>query len=339
MKYSKKSLWENKNRIVFLYVIGGVFLTVALLLGIFTGSTDFSLSDFLMAFKNGLQSQTAGKILLYVRLPRTLASAFCGIALSLSGVIIQNVLSNKLASPSVIGVNAGAGFAVTLCTALSLYSGTFVSVFAFLGAFLTVMTVSIASKKWGASRSTVILIGVAVNSLLGAFSDTITTFVPEVSVLSNDFKIGDFSSVTYERLVPAVFIIVFSSLILFFLSNELDVITLGEEQAKSLGLSYELKRTVFLIIAALLAGAAVSVAGLLSFVGLIVPHTVRRIAGNKTRDVLGLSALYGGGFLTLCDTLSRSIFSPYEIPVGIIMAFLGAPFFIFILVRGGKNVA
>jgi iron complex transport system permease protein len=254
-------------------------------------------------------------------------------------VIIQNVLSNKLASPSVIGVNAGAGFAVTLCTALSLYSGVTVSIFAFAGAFLTVMVVSIASKKWGASRSAVILIGVAANSLLGAFSDTVSTFVPEVSVLSNDFKIGDFSSVTYERLIPAAVLIIVSSIMVFCLNNELDVITLGEEQAKALGLNYELKRTVFLIISAMLSGAAVSIAGLLSFVGLIVPHTIRRIAGNKTSHVLGLSALFGGAFLTFCDTLSRSLFSPYEIPVGIIMAFLGAPFFIFILVKGGKRYA
>ncbi len=339
MKFLKANLCVSKKRIIILYFIGSILLALSILFGIFTGSTFFSVKELIFAFKNGLKTNTIGRIFLYVRLPRTLASVFCGIALSVSGVIIQNVLSNKLASPSVIGVNSGAGFAVTLCTALSFYSGIIISVFAFIGAFLTVMTVSIASKKWGASRSTVILIGVAINSLLGAFSDTITTFSPEVSVLSNDFKIGDFSAVTYERLIPAMVIITICIFSLFFLTNELDIITLGPEQSKSLGLNYEGKRILFLLISALLAGSAVSVAGLLSFVGLIIPHIVRRLSGNKTLHLVGLSAIFGGAFLTLCDTISRSVFSPYEIPVGIIMAFLGAPFFIFILVKGGNHHA
>lgn len=123
------------------------------------------------------------------------------------------------------------------------------------------------------------------------------------------------------------------------LNNELDVLSLSEESAKGLGLNTGLMRMLFLIFAALLAGCAVSLAGLLSFVGLLVPHAIRRIAGSKSSGLLGLCALYGAGFVCLCDTLARTAFSPYEIPVGIIMAFLGAPFFVFILIRrkGGHS--
>ena len=172
------------------------------------------------------------------------------------------------------------------------------------------------------------------NSLLGAISDTIITFIPEVSVMSNDFKIGEFSSITYPKLIPATVTILIVIVILSTLHNELDVLTLGEENAQGLGLNTSVMRTLFLLFAALLSGCAVSLAGLLSFVGLLVPHAIRRVAGSKSSDLIGLCAIYGAGFVCLCDTLARTVFAPYEIPVGIIMAYLGAPFFVFILVRG-----
>ena len=244
------------------------------------------------------------------------------------------MLANQLASPSVIGVNAGAGVAVTLCTALGIYGGWRLSLFSFVGAFAAVMLVSLGAKKWGASRSTVILMGVAMNSLLGAVSDAIVTFLPDAGVMSNDFKIGEFSAVTYQKLLPAAVVIAVAVTVLFTLSNELDVLTLGEDNARGLGMNTSVMRTLFLFLAALLAGCAVSIAGLLSFVGLIVPHAVRRVAGSKSQHLLSLCALFGAAFVCLCDTIARTAFSPYEIPVGIIMAFLGAPFFVFILIKG-----
>ena len=244
------------------------------------------------------------------------------------------VLANKLASPSILGVNSGAGLAVTLCTAFEIYGGWQLSAFSFLGAFGAVMLVSICSRKLGASRGTVILLGVALNSLLNAFSDTIITFNSEVGFMSNNFKIGEFSAVTYQKLLPAAIVIIATLVILFTLTNELDILTLGDDNAKGLGMNTAFMRTLFLLFSALLAGCAVSLAGLLSFVGLIVPHTVRRIVGNKSSHLLPLCAIIGAAFVGMCDTISRTMFSPYEIQVGIIMAFLGSPFFIFILIRG-----
>lgn len=324
----------EKNRIKRLYIAGILFLGISAMLGITLGSTPLSLTEMTDAFRNGFNSSAGTRIFAYVRLPRTLASLVCGAALAVSGTVIQCVLANRLASPSIIGVNAGAGLAVTLCTALGIVGGWQLSLFSFIGAFAAVMLVSLGSKRWGASRGTVILIGVAMNSLLGAVSDTITTFIPEVGVMSNDFKIGEFSAVTYQKLVPAMVIIFVVIVILYTLHNELDVLTLGEENAKGLGLNTSLMRTLFLLFAALLAGCAVSLAGLLSFVGLLVPHAIRRIAGSKSSNLVGLCALYGAGFVCLCDTVARTVFSPYEIPVGIIMAYLGAPFFVFILIKG-----
>ena len=334
MKYSARSSLTKTNRIKYLYLAGFLCFAIAAAAGLMLGSTRLSFSEILRAFTEGFDASAGTRIFAYVRLPRTIAALVCGAALAVSGAVIQGVLANQLASPSVIGVNAGAGVAVTLCTALGIFGGWQLSLFSFAGAFAAVMLVSLGAKKWGASRSTVILLGVAMNSLLGAVSDAIVTFLPDAGVMSNDFKIGEFSAVTYQKLLPAAVVIAAAVMFLFTLSNDLDVLTLGEDNARGLGMNTSVMRTLFLLLAALLAGCAVSLAGLLSFVGLIVPHAVRRVAGSRALHLLGLCALFGAAFVCICDTVARTAFSPYEIPVGIIMAFLGAPFFVFILIKG-----
>lgn len=324
----------EKNKIKLLYSVGLICLIVSAFLGVLLGSTPLSLSELWQFIINGGTGESADRILRFVRIPRTASCMVCGAALAVSGAVIQATLANRLASPSIIGVNSGAGLAVTLCTAFGIFGGWRLSLFSFVGAFTAVMTVSLVSKKLGASRGTVILIGIAMNTFFNAVSDTIVTFNTDIAVLSRDFKIGDFSAVTVKKLIPAAIIVSVTLLILFTLTNELDVLTLGDDNAVSLGMNTALMRFVFLILAALLAGCAVSIAGLLSFVGLIVPHIVRRFSGGKASQLLPLCALFGASFVTLCDTLARTAFSPYEIPVGIIMAFLGAPFFIFILIKG-----
>lgn len=310
-----------------------MLLLISLILGLTLGSSRI---DFLGAIADVIAGDTdspEARILVYVRLPRVVAALVCGMALSVSGAVIQGVLANRLASPSIIGVNSGAALAVTLASAFGLVGGWQLSLFAFLGALVTVMLVSLGAKKWGASRGTVILIGVALNSLLGAIADTVTIFAPDVSVQNIEFKIGDFSSSTYAKVIPAAVLILLSFFVVLTLSNELDVLTLGEEGARGLGLNTGVTRGILLTLCALMSGAAVGVCGLLSFVGLLVPHAVRRVASSEARHLLPLSALFGASFVALCDTLSRVLFAPYELPVGIIMAFLGAPFFIFILIK------
>lgn len=334
MKNSAKSCLKHPIKIRRLYCAGLLFLLLAAAAGLMLGSTKLSLAEIYRAFTDGFDASAGTRIFAYVRLPRTASALLCGAALAVSGAVIQAVFANRLASPSIIGVNAGAGLAVTVCAALGVYGGWRLSFFAFLGAFAAVILVSFGARKWGASRGTVILIGAALNSLLGAVSDTIVTFCPDVGVMRNDFKIGEFTAVTYAKLLPAAGIILGTLVILLTLTNELEVLTLGEDNAKGLGMNAAAMRTVFLLLAALLAGCAVSLAGLLSFVGLIVPHAVRRLAGSKASGLLGLCALYGAAFVCLCDTIARTAFAPYEIPVGIIMAFLGAPFFVFILIKG-----
>ena len=331
--------YSQHKKIKRLYLAGALFVCLSAAAGLLLGSTLLSPAALTDLFTDGFDATAATRIFGYVRLPRTAAALLSGAALAVSGAVIQGIFANRLASPSIIGVNAGAGLAITLCTALGLYGGWQLSAFAFLGAVGAVLVVALGARKWGASNGTVILIGVAMNSLLGAISDTVITFLPQVAVMSNDFRIGEFSGVTDHQLRPAAILIPLALLILISLRNELSILTLGGDTAKGLGLNPKRMSALFLLLAALLAGCAVSLAGLLSFVGLIVPHAVRRLAGGNTPHLPALCALYGAGFLTLCDTLARTVFSPYEIPVGIIMAFLGAPFFLFILIKGGKRDA
>ena len=331
----------QRHKLFYAYLAAILLIILAVTVGILFGATRISLFDGIGSLISGEADSSDGRILLYVRLPRVLGGLLCGCALALSGAVLQGVLANKLASPSIIGVNSGAGLAVTLCAAFGIVGGTALSVCAFVGALVAVVLVSFGAKKWNASRSSVILMGVALNALLGAIDRAVVTFAPTVCMTTNDFKVGDLSSVTYEKLLPAAIMIAVGSVLIFTLSNELELLTLGDENARGLGLNASAVRAVFLLLCALLAGAAVSVTGLLSFVGLLVPHAVRRVSGSGAGHQLPLCALFGAGFVSLCDTLSRIIFAPYELPVGIIMAFIGAPFFLFILLngKGGKKHA
>lgn len=317
-----------------------LFCVITALLSLSLGAVSLTPAQLWQAILAGPGS-TAGTIFWYARLPRTAACLLAGAALAVSGAVIQGVLHNQLASPGIIGVNAGAGFAVTLCCAAGAISGWAVAGAAFAGAMVTVLLVVFLARKTGASRTTVILGGVAVNAFVNALSEAVTKLVPEIAMLSADFRVGGFGAVSHLRLIPAGVVILLSVAAVLTLCNELDVLALGEETAQGLGMPVRRMRTVFLVLATLLAGSAVSFAGLLGFVGLIVPHAVRRMGGCESRVLLPLCAICGAGFVTGCDVLCRVFFAPYELPVGIGMSVLGGPFFLMLLLkqRGGKRNA
>lgn len=320
-----------------LYLLAAALAAACAMLSLCLGAAALTPGELWQAMLSG-PGDTAGRIFWFARLPRTAACLLAGAALSAAGCVIQNVLSNPLASPNIIGVNAGAGLAVTLCCALGAVSGWTIAGAAFLGAFLAVGLVALAAKWVGASRSTVILGGVAVNAFLGAVSDAVTNLVPDAAIHSADFRVGGFGSVTHLQLIPAAILILIGLGIVFALCSELEILSLGEETARSLGLNAGRMRLIFLALAALLCGAAVSFAGLLGFVGLIVPHAVRFLSGSECKKLLPLSALFGAAFVTLCDLAARLCFRPQELPVGILLSALGGPFFLLILSkRGGRS--
>lgn len=312
---------------------GGI--AVCLLIGVTSlclGNIHFSPIQLLQLLQGDGDSVSCS-ILLYARLPRTLASLAAGAALAVSGAVLQNVLANRLASPGIIGVNAGAGLGVTLACAAGTLSGLGVSCAAFGGSLITVLCIFLFSRRTNASKTTVILGGVALNSILNAVCESVTVLDTDVAMLSIDFRVGGFSAVSYPRLLPAAILILLALAALFTLCNELDVVTLGDETAQGVGLAVGKYRMVFLVLAALLAGAAVSFSGLLGFVGLIVPHFIRRFTGNESRRLLPVCAVAGAGFVTLCDLAARLLFAPYELPVGILMSVVGGPVFLYMLIR------
>lgn len=335
-----KQFWQVKQnkKLVVVFLAAILFLVLTVVMDLCLGAAKLSLADVINAMKNDASS-VAGRIFWYARFPRTIACLLAGAALGVSGAVIQNVLTNKLASPSIIGVNAGAGLAVTICLAAGAMSGWFIAGASFAGAMTAVLLVAVVSRKIGATRTTVILGGVAVNSCLNAASEAITILVPEVRIQAGDFRVGGFSSVVYTRLIPAGVLIILGLIILFTLCNELDVMSLGEDTAQGLGLPVKKMRIIFLMLAALLAGASVSFAGLLGFVGLIVPHAGRKLVSSDSRILLPFCAIGGAAFVTFCDLIARTLFAPYEIPVGILMSFIGGPFFLFLLAsrKGGHG--
>lgn len=329
----------NEKKIPAVFAGTALLCVLAVFGSLCLGAAKLSPGQVWEALRNGAQSGYAGNIFWYVRLPRTAACLLAGAGLAVSGAVIQGILANSLASPGIIGVNAGAGMAVTLCCAFGAVSGWVIAGASFLGAMFAVMLVTLTAQKLKASKTTVVLGGVAVNSIFGAISEAISTLVPEAGVMSADFRVGGFSAVSHLRLVPAG-ILIFGALIgVFSLCNELDVMNLGEETARSLGLPVKKMRTVFLGLAALMAGASVSFAGILGFVGLIIPHIMRRFTGSESKYLLPLCALGGAGFVTLCDLAARLIFMPYEVPVGILMSLIGGPFFVGLLIKkkGHRN--
>lgn len=310
-----------------------VFVLTAALLNICLGASSVTLPQLWRALLSGPGPSAAARILWYVRLPRTAACLLAGSGLAVSGAVIQKVLANNLASPGIIGVNAGAGLAVAACCAAGVYAAWAIAGTAFLGAVTATFLVVIVARKSNASRTTVVLGGVAVTACLNAVTETIVTMVPDAALASVDFRVGGFSSVNHARLLPAAVLILAGIAVILLLTNELDVLSLGDDTAHTLGLNVASMRNLMLTLSALLAGASVSFAGILGFVGLIVPHMARRMIGNESGRLIPFCALLGGGFVTVCDLAARLIFAPFELPTGILMSFLGGPFFIWLLLK------
>jgi len=331
-------------RTSFIQVHKGAFLAALLcltaaaaLLSICFGAVSVAPGEILHALISG-GTTTGGHIILFARLPRVCGCLLAGAALAVSGTVIQAVLHNPLAAPNIIGVNSGAGLMVALSCALWPTAAAAVPVAAFLGALGGVLLVLFLAERTGASRMTLVLAGVAVSAMFSAGIDAVVTFVPEALNGYSDFRIGGMANLSMERIAPSFWIILIAALLIFSLAGELDVLLLGSETARSLGLPAGALRLILLALAAALAGAAVSFAGLLGFVGLIVPHMMRRLLGEESLPLLAASALGGAALLTVCDLISRVVFAPYELPVGIVLALVGGPFFIWLLLRqrGGR---
>ena len=324
------SIPTRKNKILLL-LLG--LMVLSGVMSVCLGAVSVAPGDILSVLLGNQRGTPPSQIILYSRLPRTCGCLLAGSALAVSGAVIQNVLHNPLAAPNVIGVNSGAGLAVALCSAIAPSAVWAVPAAAFCGALAGCLLVFFVSKATGASRMTLVLAGIALSGMFGAGIDAVIKLVPDALNGYSDFRIGGFSNLSMARIAPAFWVILIALLAVFALAGEMDVLALGEETARSLGLSTQRVRLVLLGCAAALAGGAVSFAGLVGFVGLIVPHAMRRLAGGEGAAFLAACALGGGALVTFCDIGARLLFAPYDLPVGIVLSLLGGGFFLWLLVR------
>ena len=308
----------------------GALLVLAVIWSLCAGASGLSLREAL------LHDGTARRILRYIRLPRTVAAVACGTALACAGAVIQGVLGNPLAGPNVIGVNAGAGFAMMLTASLVPYAHGWLGGAAAAGAFLACLFMLLLVRRTKASRITVVLAGVAVSAILSAGTDILTTLFPESMVGLTQFRIGGFADVNAASVYQGAMFIAFVGALVLRMAGRLNVLSLGEETAKSVGLDVPMTRTLLLLYASALVGTSVSFAGLIGFVGLVSPHMVRRLCRGDYRKIVPLSALAGAVMTLVCDTVARTAFAPYELPAGVLLSLIGGPFFLVLLLKGGR---
>ncbi len=318
-----------RYKIIVLAVLG-LAVAAAFIIGNVVGTMNISVSDIIDTVK-GNHSGTANKVIWNIRLPRMILAGLVGINLALSGSILQGVMKNPLADPSIIGISSGAGlFGIMLLVVFPQWQNL-VPIAAFGGAMLAAVIIYILAWKGGIDPTRIVLSGVAVSALFSAGISAILVFYSDRVHGALTFMNGSLSSRSWSE-VQAILPYTIIGLILSFLfSDKLNILVLGDDTARGLGLNVELTRLGFTALAALLAASAVSVVGLLGFVGLIVPHSIRLILGNNYRWMFPATALFGASLVMFSDTFARTVMSPTEIPVGIVMAVLGVPFFLYLL--------
>jgi iron complex transport system permease protein len=314
--------WKSR---IYAFVCLLFLLIVVIIASSTVGSTHISLTHTL--------TESSKLIIFHIRLPRIIMAGLVGAALSVAGATYQGLFRNPLADPYLIGVAQGAGLGAVIGFLLpvSLQLAA-VPIMAFAGAVLAVVIVySIARVGKSLPMTTLILAGVA----LGAFLGAITSYL---MIASGDqlhsivlWLLGTLSVTNWSQVIMVAPYIIIGTIVIWCFARPLNVMQLDEEQAQQLGINVETVKIVLLAAATLITAAAISFCGIIGFVGIIVPHAIRLIWGPDHRFLLPLSTVAGAIFLILADTAARTLLSPTEIPIGVITAFIGAPFFLYLL--------
>lgn len=296
----------------------------------------------------GILDRAAYQIIWNIRLPRVLFGVCCGAGLSVCGAAMQALVLNPVAEPYILGVSSGAsaGAALALLTPVPLFGGQYrTTAFALLGALLAFFCVYRMAKAGGGGKIqpvALLLSGTAVNAVMSAVTSFLIFMAksPESISAVYNWQMGSLASAQWSSLwMPALGVSV-GTVIFILQSGNFNLIMMGDEDAAAMGLNVKQFRTVMFMICALIVASLVSVTGIIGFVGLMIPHIVRLLAGTSSNKiVLPLSALFGASYLIWADAAARSLFGAAELPLGIITAFVGAPFFFYLMIRKNRGTA
>ena len=290
----------------------------------------------------GLETAEVGRtehlVIEQIRLPRILVGAFVGMALAVAGATMQGLFRNPMADPGIIGVSAGGALGAVIAIATGLTGLFFLALpaFAFVGAVsATFLVYGIAAVGGYFSMATLLLAGVAVNAFLGAVVSAIIILLPDNEALREIlfWLAGGLDSRAWNHVHISAPLIVGATAVILLRARDLNLLMLGDDEARALGVRVGLTRVLLLAAAALATGAAVAVSGTIAFVGLVTPHILRLVLGPDHRVLIPLSAIAGAVFVIVADTFARTIIQPAEFRVGVLTAFVGAPFFVLLLIR------
>ena len=331
---------KTKQKISLLRV-SSVMLVLLILLGLCSvlslavGSAGYSIQEILKALFSQEDSPVK-TIVLNLRLPRIILAILIGSSLSAAGALLQSVMRNPLADPGTIGVSAGAGTAATTILLIFPQLSASVPLFAFGGAALACVLIYTMAWKGGVDPTRIILSGVAINSVLGAYNSLLQLMNSDSLEGVLAFMNGSLSSRGWHQVQIAACYASVGLVMAFLCIKSANALQLGEEMAKSLGVKVSLNRVLLSAVAAFLAAATVSVAGMIGFVGLVVPHIARLLVGSDYKVMMPVSVVLGAVVLLAADTVGRTVVPGMEIPVGIVMAVCGGPFFLYLLRKKGK---
>jgi len=319
---------KKKNILVILILL--VISVVSIIFSIALGPTEVELSTLLSIFLNPSGAdQTANLIILDIRLPRILSAFLVGCGLAVAGAVMQGLFKNSMADPYIIGTSSGGALGAAI--SIVIFAGAGLPFFAFIGATgATLMVYVLATKNGRAPVETLLLSGVALSMFFSAILSFLMYNAGKSLHQIVFWLMGGFWNVGWTDAFTGL-IIIFASVFLLFFSRDLNILSLGEDDAGTLGVDVELLKKVLLVASSLVAGIAVAIAGAIGFIGLITPHVMRLIVGPDHRVLIPSSLFAGGLFLLWADNMTRTFFN--EMPVGVITAFVGAPFFLLLLRR------
>lgn len=278
------------------------------------------------------------KIIIFnLRLPRIMMSILVGMMLSSSGVVVQTVFQNPLADPYIIGIVASATFGAVIAFVFDMPDYMYGVIAFFTCLASTLLIFKMAKKGNKVNVATLLIVGIAVSSFLGAFTSFAMYMIGEDSFKITMWMMGYLGNATWSRVAFLAVPLVFSVSYFYSKRNQLDALLSGDEEAHSLGIDVNKLKVKTLTVAALVVAFSVAFSGMIGFVGLIVPHTMRMLLGPSNSKLLPSTILAGGFFLLICDTFGRLILAPTEVPIGVITAFFGAPFFLYLALRNKRR--